>query len=160
MESLGKDLKAERELRNLSLEEAANFTKIREPLLRAIEDDRFELLPPSFYVKGFLAAYARYLGLDPSEVILRYQKEYPAGLGISKQKHVRLPRSILSPKRSIRIWLLAALVFTIILFILFFIYCIPLLPGLVSSAPRGEEMSTWFFILQKSVALVEGVCRS
>ena len=80
MESLGKDLKAERELRNLSLEEAANFTKIREPLLRAIEDDRYELLPPSFYVKGFLVAYARYLGLDPNEVILRYQKEYRKGL--------------------------------------------------------------------------------
>ena len=160
MESLGKDLKTERELRNLSLEEAANFTKIREPLLRAIEDDRYELLPPSFYVKGFLAAYARYLGLDPSEVILRYQKEYPAGVSISKQKLARLPRLILSPKRGIRIWLLAALVFAIILLILFFIYCIPLLTALTSSVPGGEKMSAWFFILQKSVALAEGVWRS
>lgn len=62
MESLGKDLKAERELRNLSLEEAANFTKIREPLLRAIEDDRYELLPPSFYVKGFPGCLCQVFG--------------------------------------------------------------------------------------------------
>lgn len=153
MESLGKDLKAERELRNLSLEEAANFTKIREPLLRAIEDDRYELLPPSFYVKGFLVAYARYLGLDPNEVILRYQKEYPEGIGVSKQKHVTLPQLILSPKKSMRIWLLSAFVFAIILLILFFIYYIPLLPALVSSTPGEERISACFFISQKSGAL-------
>jgi cytoskeletal protein RodZ len=34
MESPGKYLKAERELRNLSLEEVAKFTKIRENFLR------------------------------------------------------------------------------------------------------------------------------
>ncbi len=160
MESLGKDLKAERELRNLSLEQAANFTKIREPLLRAIEDDRYEVLPPSFYVKGFLVAYARYLGLDPNEVILRYQKEYPEEIGVSKQKHIRLPRLIPPPKKNIRIWLFSAFLFAMILLILFFIYYIPLLPGLVSSTPGGERISACFFILQRSGALVEGARRS
>jgi len=41
MESLGKYLKAERELRNLSLEETAKFTKIRKQFLEAIEEDRY-----------------------------------------------------------------------------------------------------------------------
>ncbi|MDP3016614.1 MAG: helix-turn-helix transcriptional regulator [Deltaproteobacteria bacterium] len=72
MESVGKCLKVERELRNLSLEEATKFTKIREHFLRAIEEDRYELLPPAVYVKGFLTVYARYLGLDPKDVVLRY----------------------------------------------------------------------------------------
>jgi cytoskeletal protein RodZ len=40
MESPGKYLKAERELRNLSLEEVAKFTKIKEDFLKAIEEDR------------------------------------------------------------------------------------------------------------------------
>jgi cytoskeletal protein RodZ len=73
MESLGKYLKAERELRNLSLEETAKFTKIRKQFLKAIEEDRYELLPPAVYVKGFLTIYAKYLGLDPYDVVLRYQ---------------------------------------------------------------------------------------
>ena len=60
MEPLGKYLKAERESRKLSLKEVSESTKIREPLLKAIEEDRYEFLPPT-YVKGFLNAYARYL---------------------------------------------------------------------------------------------------
>lgn len=73
MESRGERLKTARELRKLSLEEAAKFTKIRQRFLRAIEEDRYDLLPPSFYVKGFLTIYARYLGLDPNDVVFQYQ---------------------------------------------------------------------------------------
>ncbi len=156
MESLGKNLKAERELRNLSLEEAASFTKIREPLLRAIEDDKYESLPCSFYVKGFLAAYSRYLGLDPNEVIIRYQKEYPEKMGVTTQKHLRMPRLIPSTKmkKKIEIWLFSALAFAIILLILFFIYHRPLLDDLVSSAHRTEGIPTSFSFSQRSKAFV------
>ena len=62
MESLGKYLKAEREVRNLSLEEVSKFTKIRENFLRAIEEDRYEFLPPAIYVKGGCSClWVRYL---------------------------------------------------------------------------------------------------
>jgi len=54
MESPGKYLKAERELRNLSLEEVSKSTKIKEDFLKAIEEDRYEFLPPVVYVKGLL----------------------------------------------------------------------------------------------------------
>lgn len=76
MESAGSSLKGARELRKLSLEEAAKFTKIRKHLLRAIEEERYDLLPPSFYVRGFLAAYAKYLGLDPDDVVHAYQSHW------------------------------------------------------------------------------------
>ncbi len=74
MDSPGKYLRAERELRNLSLQEVSYFTKVRERFLRAIEEDRFELLPSAVYVKGFLTLYARYLGIDPNDVISKYQR--------------------------------------------------------------------------------------
>jgi cytoskeleton protein RodZ len=98
MESLGKYLKTERERRNLSLEEAAKFTKIRIQFLRAIEEDRYELLLPSVYVKGFLTQYVRYLGLNPNEVILRYQ-EYQKSLNVKLLKVQ--PKIPLSKKRVI-----------------------------------------------------------
>ena len=73
METLGKYLKRERELRNISLREVAKNTRVREHLLRAIEEDRYDLLPAHPYVRGFLSSYAKYLGLDPNDVILRFE---------------------------------------------------------------------------------------
>lgn len=99
MESPGKYLKAERELRNLSLEEIAKSTKIREAFLRAIEEDKYELLPPAFYVKGFLTLYARHLGLDPHDISLRYQN-YLKSLTISQP--AEFERQIPPPKKRAR----------------------------------------------------------
>ena len=73
MESLGKYLKKERENRKISLKEVAKNIKVREQFLRSVEEDRHDLLPSPTYVKGFLSAYAKYMGLDPNEVILRYE---------------------------------------------------------------------------------------
>ncbi len=74
MDSPGKCLKRERELRNLSIEEVSKSTRIKESFLKALEEDRYDLCPPSFYVRGFLTSYARYLGLDPEGILLRYQE--------------------------------------------------------------------------------------
>jgi cytoskeleton protein RodZ len=73
-ETLGKYLKNQRESKKISLREVAKNTRVREHILKAIEEDQYHLLPPATYVKGFLLAYARYLGLDPNDVLLRYEK--------------------------------------------------------------------------------------
>lgn len=73
MESPGKLLKKERETRNISLEEISKFTKVKQHYLKAIEEDQYDLLPAIPYVKGFLHVYARYLMLDPKDIILQYE---------------------------------------------------------------------------------------
>jgi cytoskeleton protein RodZ len=73
-ETLGKYLKNQRESKKISLREVAKNTRVREHLLRAIEEDQYHALPPTTYVKGFLLAYAKYLKLDPNEVLLRYER--------------------------------------------------------------------------------------
>jgi len=73
-ETLGKYLKNQRESKKISLREVAKNTRVREHILRAIEEDRQNLLPPATYVKGFLLAYAKYLRLDPNDVLLRYER--------------------------------------------------------------------------------------
>ena len=73
MESPGKFLKKERETRNISLEEISKSTKVKEHYLKAIEEDRYELLPAIPYVKGFLNVYARYLTLNPKDILLQYE---------------------------------------------------------------------------------------
>ena len=73
-ETLGSYLKNQRESKKISLRELAKITRVREHILRAIEEDRHELLPPATYVRGFLSAYAKYLRLDENEVLLRYER--------------------------------------------------------------------------------------
>jgi cytoskeletal protein RodZ len=75
-ESVGKYLRKERESRNLSLGEVSKNTRITEHILAAIEDDRYDLLPSATYVRGFLSAYAKSMGLDANDVLLRYQNRF------------------------------------------------------------------------------------
>lgn len=72
-ESLGRYLKRERELRHISLREVSKNTKVKEHLLKAIEEDQYAPLPSPTYVKGFLLSYAKYIGLDPNDILLRYE---------------------------------------------------------------------------------------
>jgi transcriptional regulator with XRE-family HTH domain len=63
-------LRRQRELRQVSLREIADVTKISIRYLEALEDDRFDVLPAPVFAKGFLKEYARYVGLDPDEVVV------------------------------------------------------------------------------------------
>jgi transcriptional regulator with XRE-family HTH domain len=119
MEFPGKYLKAQRELRNLSLEEIAKSTKIRERFLRAIEEDQYELLPSAVYVKGFLTLYARHLGLDSHDIGLRYQN-YLKSLTISQP--AELEQQIPPPKKRARPWPFFVAISAIIFFIVLVIY--------------------------------------
>ncbi len=74
LETLGGYLKNQRESRSVTLEEIAEATKIRKGILKAIEGDRHDLLPPRVFTQGFLKIYASYLELDESEVVRRYQE--------------------------------------------------------------------------------------
>lgn len=67
--SLGADLKRERELRGISLEDIARETKIRTSLLGYIEADRFDRLPAGVFRQSFVRSYARYLGIDENKTV-------------------------------------------------------------------------------------------
>lgn len=129
MEPPGKHLRRERELQNLSIKEAAEATKVREHFLIAIEEDRYDIVPPGLYLRGFLMAYARFLGLDPNDVVLQYQK-YLKEKSISEEKSLE-PQKLESPKHALffekrlTLYLLLTILFTLVLFATFFITHIP-----------------------------------
>lgn len=70
--SFGSWLRRQRELREISLREIADVTKISIRYLEALEQDRFDVLPAPVFAKGFLREYARYVGLDADEVVNLY----------------------------------------------------------------------------------------
>ncbi len=71
-QSFGTWLRRQREVREIDLREIADSTKVSMSYLRAFEEDRFDVLPASVFAKGFLRQYARYVGLDPEEVVNFY----------------------------------------------------------------------------------------
>jgi cytoskeleton protein RodZ len=70
--TFGERLRREREMRGVSLEEIAESTKIGTRLLRALEEEQFDLLPGGIFNKGFVRAYARYLGMDEDQAVADY----------------------------------------------------------------------------------------
>src|SRR5487761_229776 len=61
---LGNSLREARTRQGLEFSQAELATKIRAKYLRALEEEHFDVLPAETYVKGFLHAYADFLGLD------------------------------------------------------------------------------------------------
>lgn len=79
MFEIGNSLREARLRRQIDFPEAEHGTKIRGKYLRALEDERFELLPSHTYVKGFLRSYAEYLGLDGQLYVDEYNSRYVIG---------------------------------------------------------------------------------
>jgi cytoskeletal protein RodZ len=75
MATLGQELKRERELRTVSLEDIASRTKIGLKYLQALENDRLDLLPGTFFIKGVLRACSKCLGIDENDLLNKYQEE-------------------------------------------------------------------------------------
>jgi cytoskeleton protein RodZ len=97
MGSFGERLRREREMRGISLEDIAGATKIGTRLLRALEEEHFDLLPGGIFNKGFVRAYAKYLGLNEDEAVAGYllaagDASVDPGL-IAEQNDSRIDRS-------------------------------------------------------------------
>jgi len=71
----GDELRRERIVREISLEEISAATKISVRLLSALENGDRAKLPAPVFTRGFIRAYCLHLGLDPVEKINSYLAE-------------------------------------------------------------------------------------
>ena len=69
MTPLGETLQRARLARGVTLQEAERTTRISHRYLEALENENFGLLPAPVYARGFLRTYARYLGLEPGDLL-------------------------------------------------------------------------------------------
>jgi cytoskeleton protein RodZ len=74
MENFGAYLKAHREKKGIRLEEIASITKIHPHSLELLENNKWEQLPPEPFIRGFILAYAKYVGLGTNEVLDKYRE--------------------------------------------------------------------------------------
>ena len=74
MEELGNYLTEARLSLNLSIAKIVEETHIMRKFIDAIENEQFNVFPGEAYLKGFLRTYSEFLGLDPNDVVKRYER--------------------------------------------------------------------------------------
>lgn len=90
----GELLRAQREQRQLSVQQAAEDLHLDVRLVEALEANDFEALGPPVYAKGHLRKYAALLGLSPDVVMARYQT-----LAGAPPEIVTVPMTVSAPRR-------------------------------------------------------------
>ena len=79
MFEIGNSLREARLRQQLDFPELEQQTKIRSKYLKALEDEKFDLLPAPTYVKGFLRNYADALGLEGQLYVDEYNSRFVTG---------------------------------------------------------------------------------
>src|ERR1700761_2917534 len=99
----GDRLRREREMRGITLDEITESTKIARRHLEALEKEQFDQLPGGVFNKGFVKAYARFLGLDEDQAVADYSavaNEQPEPEDKFPLEVHEKPDPDLNPKRS------------------------------------------------------------
>lgn len=73
--SSGAVLREARERQGLDLATVARRLRIRADILRSIESGDFSVMPPRGYTRNMVNAYARLLGLNPTDIVNQYLEE-------------------------------------------------------------------------------------
>ncbi|MDB5038910.1 MAG: helix-turn-helix domain protein [Bacteriovoracaceae bacterium] len=94
-ESFGDYLKRHREASGKTLDGIARTTRISKRYLQAFEDNLSQNLPEDAFARGFLKAYAKEVGLDVDDCILRYDR-FRRSLMPTQIKDIRKPPKMTS----------------------------------------------------------------
>ncbi len=77
-ETIGQRLKLARQDRRLTIEKAAEATRIRPHYLQALEADDYSVMPSAPQARGFLRNYADFLDLDLGSILAELQAAQPS----------------------------------------------------------------------------------
>lgn len=115
MSEIGETLRERRMSLKIDVNEVEEATKIRSKYLRALENEEYDLLPGSAYVKSFLRTYADYLGLDSRALLNQYRS---LGHAQEDDPMVYTPQSTPAQRRPPR-WMLIVAIVVIVVVIVF-----------------------------------------
>ncbi len=151
--TIGETLKEERIKHRLRLEDLAKKTRIRVSYLSALEQNKFEELPATTFVKGYIKTYAQVFGFDHKPVLAMLRRDYK-----ESSKGKLIPREFIKPllkkrnrKDSITLLLvgLVAVFISLFSYIGFQWYTLAKPPKLELTTPGEQE-------LVSSKVIVEG----
>ncbi|MEO6836128.1 MAG: helix-turn-helix domain-containing protein [Candidatus Tumulicola sp.] len=119
MPALGERFRAAREARGLSLSDVSEQIRIRSVYLAAIEEERWSAIGAPVYTRGFLRTYARFLGLDPEEVVTDFSggSGQPSPDTGSSESQSPLRRS--SKRGSLLVWIASLVAVLLVAFVVY-----------------------------------------
>lgn len=86
----------------LSISQASQVLRLKEQVLIAFEEGDFDHIPKSGYAQGMLSSYARYLGLNPRQVVSQFSSdlaEYNKTGGTSTSSSYQGDNTYLAPRK-------------------------------------------------------------
>lgn len=139
--SLGEELRAARAARGLSLSDVAAHIHIRPVYLQGIEDENWSLIGAPVYARGFIRAYARYLGVDPDLAVARFNER--TGALSSPAPPPPSPRSLEPVEErgpSLSLWIALAVAAVLLGFVAFnYFELLRARPAAVRTAPAATH---------------------
>jgi len=105
--NFGERLKRERELREVTLEEITQATRIGSRFLEALENEEWDKLPGGVFNRGFVRSIAHYLGLNEEAFLGEYDLAHGAHAEQQAQKQAQKIEERIPPTP---LWIPAALV--------------------------------------------------
>lgn len=124
MSSVGQTLREAREARGLTLHDMQEKTKIQPRYLKAIEEDRFDVLPGHFYTRAFIRTYADHVGIDPQPLLAQIKAPEEDKLESVQEieKIGRRADRVKEPSFSLATWFSRGLLIVFIGLVVFVIY--------------------------------------
>jgi len=110
--NFGERLKRERELREVTLEEITQATRIGPRFLEALENEEWDKLPGGVFNRGFVRSIAHYLGLGEEAFLAEYDLAHGAHAEQQAQKHAQKIEDRIPPTP---LWIPVAMVGGIVL---------------------------------------------
>ena len=115
MFEIGNSLREARERQGLELAQLETETKVRAKYLRALEEERFDVLPGESYARGFLEVYARRLGLDSQLYADEFDSRFARGEGAGEGvRRIRSERRLRFEASAVALGLLGIVAVTVL----------------------------------------------
>jgi cytoskeletal protein RodZ len=141
-EKVGDIIRKERITRRIALETIAKDLKLNVKYIRALESNEYHDLPPDPYIRVYLRSLAKYLLLDPEEILKKFYDER----GIHDEKYrkgsdsqIAITMSDQERKKETRPWLI---IFIVILVLAGFSIIAKKMSGGSSSPASGGQQQT------------------
>lgn len=132
----GEILRQARLARGQTLFDAERDTRINRLYLEAIEAAHFDVLPAPVYARGFMRAYARYLGLDAEEAARAVPHDLPRPAGLEPLPGLRRAAAVTLPAIN------GPLAIAMVAAVLLLVAALLIVPRLGGGAPAGAPAAT------------------
>ncbi|MGE7434668.1 MULTISPECIES: helix-turn-helix domain-containing protein [Kitasatospora] len=86
--SIGRVLAAARLAAGMTVDQVSSGTRVRVPIVRAIEDDDFSRCGGDFYARGHIRSIARAVGVDAEPLVARYDAAHGGPPGLQRPRQL------------------------------------------------------------------------